>query len=407
MEVNGSTLEGLLIRLSLAIEDLSEGDIEPSTIPYTLLQLLDIAVEHRASLLHLNVGSPPMLRINDRLVPIGEDAINRSDCRRLLSSILSREQKQFLYSGNEIEMCFPAAGTGFRVNVYMERGSMSAAIRRLRSDIPKIENLGFLGTAVHEALSETSGLIVLTGTPKCGKINTLAALLSHINSSRSARIISLEQPIQFWHHNKMSTIIQREVGIDTESFARGVQQAVLQDPDILALTDLPDRETAEFVIRAAAGGHLVIAVLDASSSVRALERLLSTFPSQNDARVISTLASSLRTVICQTLVRRADGRGFIPAFEVLVNTEEVSRKIRNDQLEELHWIMRNTGMQTLGTSLAKMIDANLVTREEAEQYIEDDDEIEMQGGGEWGDMTAGSGSDNEGGDDDTPLMAWL
>lgn len=408
MEVTGSALESLLTRLSASIDSLADVDLEPATIPYTLAQLLEIAIEHRASLLHLNVGSPPILRIDDQLVPIGEQPINRSDCKSLLYPVLSREQRQELYLGNEVDTCFPAAGTGFRLNLYLERGSIGASIRRLRPDIPRLDSLGLASHTIEQVLAEVSGLVLLTGTPRCGKINTLAAMISHINTHRMARIISLEKPVQFWHPNKRSTVIQREIGTDTESFAHGVQQAVLQDPDVLALTELPDRETAEFAIRAAAGGHLVIAVIDASSSVRVLERLLSTFQGAGDDKVVSTLAEALRLVVCQTLVRRSDGRGMIPAFELLVNTEDVRRRIRGGQLDDLPWVMRSSGMQTLGRCLAHMVSLRAVSQEEALRHVGSADELESSHSGADEPVVAASVPEHESGvGDDETLMAFL
>lgn len=405
----GPALTGLLERLAAAVESLSDGGAEPSNVPYTLAQLLDIVVQHRASLLHLNVGGQPVLRINDQLVPIGEHVLTRGDCQRLLSPVLSREHRRNLDLGKEVDLCYSSAGTGFRFNLYLERGNLSASIRRLRTDIPRLETLGLSGGAVERVLQETAGLIVLSGNPRCGKINTLAALLSYLNARRQARIVSLEQPIQFWHQNLKGTMIQREVGSDTASFAHGVQQAVLQDPDILALTELPDRETAEFVIRAAAGGHLVIAVLDASSCVRALDRLISTFDSESDSRVVKTLARALRVVMCQTLVQRADGRGMFPAFEILYNTEDVRKELRNGNVGDLHWIMRDTGMQTLGRALSRLVDAGAITREEAYQHLDDPHELEVseQRAPEAAAPVPAPATAPQISEEETPLMSWL
>jgi len=395
-----SALERLLERLCVALEGLSDGPSEPATVPYSLAQLLELAVQHRASLLHLNVGSPPMLRINERLRPIGQHRITRGDCHHLLSPVLSSENRRRLDRGEEVDFCHAAAGGGFRFNLYVERGQMGASIRRLRTDIPRLEDLGLSGGVVEEVLSENYGLIVLAGPPRCGKINTLAALLSYLNAHRPVRIVSLEQPIQFWHENLSGTMIQREIGSDTSSFARGVHQAVLQDPDVLALTELPDRDTAELVIRAAAGGHLVIAVLDASSCVRAVERLLGAFQDDPDMRVTKTLGRALRVVMCQTLVERADGRGVIPAFEILHNTDEVSQGLRSGRLDDLHLVMRTSGMQTLGRALSRLVDSGLVNREEALQYLDDPNELEVH---QQVDYAAESAQSEE----ETPLMSWL
>lgn len=396
-------LEGVLERLAQVLESLDETSNEPSEVPYSLAQLLDLVVQHRASLLHLNVGSPPLLRINSQLVPIGEHQITRGDCRHLLAPVMTRHHRQSLESGKEVDLCHAAAGTGFRFNLYRERGEIAASIWRLRTDIPRLEDLGLPNELVEQVLTESSGLILLTGHPRCGKINTLAALLAHLNQYRSARVVSLERPIQFWHQNLKATMIQREVGSDTASFAHGVQQAVLQDPDVLALSEMPDRDTAELVIRAAAGGHLVIAVLDASSSVRAIERLIGTFQEDPDSRVVKTLSRALRLVLCQTLVQRTDGRGMMPAFEILQNNDEIRQEIREGRVDNLHWIMQNSGMQTLGRSLSRLVEVGLVTQEEALHHVEDPSELDLPTESTTSFETTTPQSTEE----ETPLMSWL
>ena len=302
-------------------------------------------------------------------------------------------------------MCFPASGTGFRLNLYMERGNLSASIRRLRSDIPNLTDLGISGGVFEQLLLEPSGLILLTGSPRCGKINTLAALIAHICSNRNVRIISLEQPIQFWHQNSLGTVVQREVGVDTISFAQGVQQAVLQDPDVIALTDLPDRETAEFAIRAAAGGHLVLATLDATSSVRALERLTSTFmDSDNSDKALNTLSKALRLVLFQTLVPHAQTMNMIPVFEILVNTEEVRRELRHGNVDRLYSIMVQNSMQTLGKALGRLVSAGTVTREVALQFVSTPSELDQF---HQEDDTSSSSASNTPISSDNPLISWL
>jgi len=397
-------LEGVLERLAQVLEGLDETSNEPSEVPYSLAQLLDLVVQHRASLLHLNVGSPPLLRINSQLVPIGEHRITRGDCRHLLAPVLTRPHRQSLESGKEVDLCHAAAGTGFRFNLYRERGEIGASIWRLRTDHPPVRrDLGLSGGLVEQALSEPSGLILLAGHPRCGKINTLAAFLAHLNQHRPSRIVSLEQPIQFWHHNLKATMIQREVGSDTASFAHGVQQAVLQDPDVLALSELPDRDTAELVIRAAAGGHLVIAALDASSSVRAIDRLVGTFQEDPDPRVVKTLSRALRLVVCQTLIQRTDGRGMIPAFEILLNNEEVRQEIRDGRIDNLHWIMQNSDMQTLGKSLSRLVEVGLVAHEEALLHVEDPSELDLSVES----ATSFEAAPSQSSEEETPLMSWL
>ncbi|HXE71670.1 MAG TPA: ATPase, T2SS/T4P/T4SS family [Candidatus Nitrosotenuis sp.] len=410
----GQQLESILARLSSVLEDLADTSQAPGGMAYHVDRLLEMAVHHRATMLHLNAGAPPTLRINQDLVPVGEAPLSREQCRALIRQMLTPEQRRSMVGGQSLDFCYPAAGTGFRVNVYIERGQMAATVRRLRTDIPKLENLGLASTLVERVLQEQQGLLLLTGNPRCGKINTLAALLSWLNHRRRVRIVLLEHPIQFWHQNLQATVVQREVGSDVDSFAHGVRQAILQDPDVLALSDLPDGETADACVRAAAGGHLVLALLDAPSCVRAVDRLLVTFEG-GDGRRVKTLARALRAVVCQTLVARADGRGLLPAFEILDCTEEVRAELRGGQVTGLHHIMRQEGMQTLGRSLGALVRAGLVSRAEALRHVEDEEELELPeepalaapdflSGPTSGAVAA---TTPEFGEEETPLMSWL
>ena len=378
MDFNSTSMESVLTRLTSVLEGMGDGYLEHPAIPYNINQLLETAIDNRASMLHINVGSPPMLRINEQLVPIGEHQLTRGDCRKLLYPLLTREQREAIYSGLEIDGCFPSSGTGFRLNVYKERGNLSASIRRLRSDIPSLDSLGMSSSAIEQILMEPSGLVILTGAPRSGKLNTLAAMVSHLNSTRNARIISLEKPIQFWHQKAMSTVVQREIGIDTKSFAHGIQQAVVQDPDIIALTDVPDKETAEFVIRAAAGGHLVLAAIDASSCVRVLERLYKTFPpSDIYSKIISTLADSLRAVICQTSIFRGENSPALPVFEIMTNSEAVHRALQEGATERIPEIMRKENMQTLGRTLSSLVTAGTISREIALAHVSSPEDLNI------------------------------
>ncbi|MCA9791814.1 MAG: Flp pilus assembly complex ATPase component TadA, partial [Candidatus Eremiobacteraeota bacterium] len=292
-------------------------------------------------------------------------------------------------------------GHGFRFHIYLERGCPAASIRRLRTDIPKLVELGLSGGAVENFLDTTEGgLMVLAGKPRCGKINTFAALINYINSQRRTRIITIEPMIQFWHNSQESTVIQRELGTDTRSFCQAVRQAVQQDPDILAVGGIPDRETAEVIIQAAAGGHLVLALLDGTSCVRALDELLSAF-SGGDGRMHQLMGRVMKLLVCQHLVQRADGRGLIPAMEILECDDQVRAMISHGDLREVHQHMGARQMQTLGRHLSRMIEVGLVTREEAVKYV-DESEIEVLPPSQLEIPTAEPAVDDE-----TPLMSWL
>lgn len=395
-------LHEVLQRLSSAVESLAEKQNLPR-LGFNLDQLLAVMIKHKGTFLHLNGGAYPMLRINHELVPVGEHVVTPKECHALLSNVLSREHLQSLSSGNEVGFGYAVDGAGFRFHVYQERGLLGASIRRIRTDIPPLGQLGLSGSVLERILDNRQGLILLAGRPRCGKINTFASLIQHLNQEQRVRIVTLESPIQFWHENKKAVVVQREVGVDTETFAHGVRQAVLQDPDILAASEMPDRETVEVVIQAAAGGHLVLAMLDAPSSIRAVDQIVEAFYSTNDTRMLRLFARQLKLVVCQHLVTRADGRGKLPAFEILECNDEVTDMIGRGETSSLYHVMRNDGMQTLGRHLTRMVDVGLVVREEAAKLLEDPTELEVAEEQQFVPPPTPSLVM----DDDAPLMNWL
>lgn len=407
MEVNGSVLQELLNRMTILCDHFAESDSEAATVPYKLTQLLDIAVAHGASALNINVGSAPTLRINNMLSVVEGSPLSDADCRKLLKPVLTSYLRSQLVKEGHAETCIAGGGSGFKVHLFLERSHVCASFHRLRTDIPKLETLGLSGSLVENILEQPSGLILLTGLPRSGKINTLAALVSHINATRLARIVTLENPIQFWRYNQLSTILQREVGVDVPSFSTGIQQAIDQDADVLGISEIPDRETATFAIRAATNNKLVIAVLDATSPDRGLDRILSSFDDQERAKMAPIFANALRIVLHQTLVNRSDGRGVIPAFEILVNNDESHEELKNGRTDKLAWIMQEHNMQTLGKSLSRLVSAGLVDKEEALHYLSDPSELQIDKDSlaNLGDYDSEPVTDVD--TNDTPLMSWL
>lgn len=397
-------LNATLERLSAAVEGLAEKSGTPK-LSFSLDQLLAVMVKHRGAFLHLNGGSFPMLRINHELVPVGEQAISPRECQALLSQVLHQEHLLALARGMEVGFGYALDGAGFRFHVYQERGLLGASIRRIRTDIPPLQQLGLSGSVVEKLLDQRQGLILLVGRPRCGKINTFAALIEHLNQQQRVRVVTLESPIQFWHESKKATIIQREVGVDTETYVHGVRQAVLQDPDILAVGELPDPETVEVAIQAAAGGHLVLAMMDAPSSVRAVDQIVEAFYQANDQRMMRQFARALKLVVCQHLVPRADGRGKLPAFEILENSNDVADSLSRGETSNLYSAMRDEGMQTLARHLSRMVDVGLVTREEASKLVEDPSELVFME--EQPSAAPPPPTPSILMDDDTPLMSWL
>lgn len=395
-------MQELFQRMNNALERL--GGYEPlPSMPFTLQQLLAVLSKHKGQFLHLNAGAPPILRIENELVPIGDRPLTGPECRNLVMSALAADQRTALFQGHELDFIHAEASSGFRFHVYMERGCPGLSVRKIRNDIPELMQLNLSGSSVEKFLNEHQGLLLLVGPPGCGKINTFASLIAHINAKRRARIITIEPRILFWHQNQESVIIQRELGSDTHSFAHAVRQVLHQDPDILAVGGIPDRDTAEVVIQAAAGGHLVVAVLDAASSVRAIDDLLMAF--QNDGRIQQQLASVLKLVVCQHLVSRSDGRGKIPSFEILEASPSVAQAIARGQSNELFHHMRDEGQQTLARHLSRLVEVGMISYDEAIQHV-DPEELEVGQPDEESVYTESSSHSSEP-TDNSPLMSWL
>lgn len=395
----------LLLRLLGSVEQ-QLGYSSHNQLAYNISQLLGVAVKNGGNLLHLNPGGPPMVRIQDELVNIGSGSLTREQCSHLVMSLLNPEQRRLLFQGREVNFTMQDAVLGgFRVHAYLDRGCAAASLQQVLTEIPKLVELGLSGSAVERFLSEPSGLMLLTGRPRCGKINTFAALLSYINQNRKVRIVSIEPQIHIYHAPGQGTLIQREVGVDTQSFAQAIRQARNQDPDILAVGGIPDRETADALVQEAASGRLVIALVDGANCANAVEQYTRAIYT-DDARVLARLGHVVKLVVCQYLVNRADSRGKAPAFEILEGTPDVQRAIATADTSSLFHIMREEGMQTLGRHLSRLLDVGWITKEEALQHV-DHSELDLA---EPSDYTSGDYEEPVVAptlDDMAPLMNWL
>ena len=405
LEAGGAVPE-LLLRMVASLEH-QLGYQAVNQLAYTVAQLLGVAVKNRGNLLHLNPGSPPMVRIQDELVNIGSGALTSEQCAHLVLSLLNPEQRRLLFQGREVNFTHQDATLGgFRVHAYLDRGCPSASLQQVLTEIPKLVELGLSGSAVERFLREASGLMLLTGRPRCGKINTFASLLSYINQNRKVRIISIEPQIHIYHPPGLGTLIQREVGVDTQGFAQAIRQARNQDPDILAVGGIPDRETAEALIQEAASGRLVIALMDGSNCANAVEQFTRAIYAE-DGRSLARLAHVVKLVVCQFLVNRADSRGKAPAFEILEGTPDVQRAIATADTSALYHVMREEGMQTLGRHLTRLLDVGWITQEEALQHV-DASELELAAPSDYSSSNDYDEPVNTPSLDDTaPLRNWL
>ena len=339
----------------------------------SLDELLEKLVETGGSDLHLKVGSPPAYRIDGVLHAADLMALTPEDTRSLLASLVPVGFESAIDDVPDLDFAYGRAGLGrFRVNAYHQRGSVNIVVRAVAAAAKSLAELG-LPMAVATACEETSGLIVVTGPTSSGKTTTCSAMIDHINESRRNTIVTIEDPIEVLHRDKKSIVSQREVGVDTPSYAAGVNAALRQDPDVIYIGELRDADTVEAALVAAETGHLVIATMYTLDSMETVRRILDTFPPYLERRIRQMLATSLKAVVSQRLVPMADGNGRTVVAEVLVNTEAVPEKLIDpDQTAEIFEIMAEGafyGMQTIDQAITKKYDAGEVSFSDALMFV--------------------------------------
>lgn len=357
---------------TLSAEPITDEDLdtpEKTELGFELKDLLQVMVKHQASDLHLKVGAPPTVRLEGELIPVGNANLGGEDCRRLVFSALSRPNRRQLLSKKCLDFTYEMApGTRFRANAFLERGHLSAAFKMVRAEIPGLEELGLPGITKKLA-SFASGLVLVAGPYGSNTPLAIASMVEFINTTRKIHIVTLEDPIEFYYKNKQTCIItQREVGNDVTSFKVAIKEALRQDPDVIALSDIPDPETMLAAVNAADSGRLVLAGMNTANAVQTLDRILDGFVGATQRQIRMQLASSLRGVLCLRLLPRADRKGRVYATEVLVGNPAVSQAVLEGRLGELFGYMQSAtaeGMQTLQQSLARLFEAGLITKEEA------------------------------------------
>ena len=283
--------------------------------------LLRIAVERKASDLHLKVGNYPHMRVDGELVPLSDQPrITGEDMLNMAFSMMSNRQKQKFKECAEIDLAYGAAGLGrFRVNVFQQRGNVGIVLRVIPTKIRALEEL-FLPAVTERICEEARGLVLVTGVTGSGKSTTLAAMIDRINSSRPEHIITIEDPIEFLHRDKKGFVNQREVEVDTPTFGSALRASLRQDPDVILVGEMRDLETISTALHAAETGHMVFSTLHTLDAVETVNRIISVFPPPEQKQIRLQLAATLRAVISQRLVKRSDGVGRVPAVEVLITT---------------------------------------------------------------------------------------
>jgi pilus retraction protein PilT len=355
-------------RVAQAAEAIESEDDESEVQP-----LLAAATKRAASDLHLIADSPPLLRIHGRLVPLeGKAPLSAGAVRRLLGSLFTHAQRERFDLEHELDFALTTpGGHRFRINAHMQRGTPAVAIRLIPPELPDASKLGL--PKVLQTLSEKSqGLVLVTGPTGAGKSTTLASMIDMINRERSCHIITIEDPIEFFHPNRLAIVEQRELGEDTKSFAAALKHILRQDPDVILVGELRDVETIAAALTAAETGHLVLATLHANDAPQTVDRLVDVFPAAQQPQIRVQLASELLAILAQRLLTRVDGKGRVAAFEVMVATSAVRRLIRDGKGHQLGSAMETggkDGMVTLDRAISDLVEARSVTPEEAARYM--------------------------------------
>ena len=334
-----------------------------------LHELLQLMAERGASDLHITTGSPPQLRINGKLTPIGSTALAASDTKQMCYSILTEAQKHRFEEENELDLSFGVKGLSrFRANIFVQRGAVSGAIRSIPFQVKSFEELG-LPPVARELVKKPRGLILVTGPTGSGKSTTLASMIDKINSERQEHIITIEDPIEFVHNHKMCVVNQREVHADTQSFKNALKYILRQDPDVVLIGEMRDLETIEAALTISETGHLTFATLHTNSSVQTINRIVDVFPPHQQPQIRAQLSFVMEGVISQQLLPRKDGTGRVLALEVMIPNPAIRNLIREDKIHQIYSIMQTGqskfGMQTMNQSLYDLFTRGLITKDEA------------------------------------------
>jgi len=333
-----------------------------------ITDLLHEMVDRKASDLHLRVGSPPIFRINGRLVGSSNPALSPRDTERIGSSLLNEKQKEILEKQHECDLSYAIEGLArFRINIFLQRGTIHIAFRLVPFKIPDFEELNL--PPVLKKISENDrGLVLVTGPAGCGKSTTLAAIVNYINSTRSVHIITIEDPIEFLHQDKKSIVTQRELGEDTLDYPAALKHIVRQDANVILVGEMRDLATMAAALTAAQLGSLVLSTVHTIDAIQTITRVIDLFPPYQQNQVRLQLADTLKAVISQRLLPGSGGKGRMPAVEVLVVTALVKKLIEENRIGEIIGSMEKGdyyGMQTFNQALQKLYSKGLVKLEDA------------------------------------------
>jgi twitching motility protein PilT len=350
-------------------------DGTPDLIPW-----LALAVQSQASDLHLHCGSPPLARIHGELAQLGQTVLTEDYCSHLILGVLTEAQRARCQEELELDFALNIPGTGrFRANAHYSRGCLEAVFRHIPETIPDLESLGHR-PAVAEICKREEGLILVTGITGAGTTTTMASMIQHISRVRSGVIITIEDPIEYGFPPALSIIKQREVGSDTKSFATALKQTLRQDPDVIVVGEMRDRETMQAALTAAETGHLVIGTLHTVDASKTVDRIVDIFPADQQNQIVTQLSNTLVAVISQRLLPRADRQGRVLATETMIANSGIRACIRDRKPHMILGLIEigtHEGMNTLDESLAHLVKTGVVSYGEAQIHARDPNRIPL------------------------------
>jgi twitching motility protein PilT len=340
---------------------------------------LKLGLAQGCSDIHLAVGIPPMLRLHGDLMPIKFRNLGETELDGYVEEILTDSQKRRFRSGHDVDFSYVSEDGGrFRVNIFRKVTGVGATFRNIPNDIPSLESLG-LPAVLTDFCDLHQGMVLVTGSTGTGKSTTLAAMIDHLNSTRSLNIISLEDPIEFVHPSKRSQVVQRELGSHIHSFADGVRAALREDPDVILVGELRDGETISMAMTAAETGHLVLGTLHTTSATKSVDRIIDALPADQREQTKSFLSHSLHAVVTQNLIKTPDGRGRQAIVEIMIMNRAIAKLIMTEQTHQIPAQLqtgRNVGMQLMDQALLEAIEAKRIDPDDAYRFASDRQKFE-------------------------------
>jgi twitching motility protein PilT len=348
-------------------------------VNYTLPQLLKALIDQGGSDLHISVDSPPRLRIDGNLLPLDLPPLSAQDAKQLCYSVLTEDQKREIENNKEMDLAFSVKNLArFRANIYHQKGTVSAAFRVIPFKIYSLDELA-LPPILKTLCALPRGLVLVTGPTGSGKSTTLAAMINHINETRRDHIVTIEDPIEFMHTHKNCMINQREIGADTNSFARALKSVLREDPDVVLVGEMRDLETISLALTTAETGHLVFATLHTNSCISTLNRIIDVFPPHQQLQVRAQLSMSLMGVLSQILLPAANG-GRVLAIETMIPNKAIRNLIREDKLHQIYSAMQagqeTSGMQTMNQALLGLVERRFISPEQALEKSTEPEELQ-------------------------------